>query len=136
MVVEVQKEEKINNKNMKNKHYLFIILISLGFIVYINHLDSSTENRYKTSSELRKENLENQFNPWDGSHIELTKLIKLSMNDPDSYEHIKTIYWDENTHIIILTTFRGKNMFGGVVKNYVKASFNNEGKLIEVIEQG
>jgi hypothetical protein len=41
-----------------------------------------------------------------------------------------------NSYVIVLTNFRGKNMYGGIVKHYVKASFDVDGKLIEVIDQG
>lgn len=64
----------------------------------------------------RKEQLQEYFSVWDGSHIGLTKTIKSAMNDPNSYEHEKTIFWDRNTYLIVKTTFRGKNSFGGVVK--------------------
>ena len=81
------------------------------------------------------EGTNNQY--WDGSHIELTKIIKNSMNEPDSYEHVETVYWDMGDHLVIKTTFRGKNAFGGVVKNWVKAKADiNTGQVIEVIEQG
>ena len=58
------------------------------------------------------------------------------MNDPDSYDHFETVYWDKGDHLIVRTTFRGKNAFGGVVKNWVKAKVDLNGNVIEVIEQG
>lgn len=85
----------------------------------------------------RKELIDKQFSAWDGSHIKLTRLIKKSMNDPDSYEHVETVYWDMGSHLIIRTMFRGKNAFGGVIKNWVKAKTDiDTGQVIEVIEQG
>lgn len=69
----------------------------------------------------RQKLIEKQFDPWDGSHIQLTKIIKQSMNDPDSYEHVKTNYWDMSDHLVVKTTFRGKNAFGGKVLNSVRA---------------
>jgi hypothetical protein len=87
-------------------------------------------NDYKPT---RTELIENQFNPWDGSHINLTRLIKESLNDPNSYEHVETVYWDNHTHIIVSTTFRGKNVFGGVVENYIKAKYDDKGKLIAIL---
>jgi hypothetical protein len=77
-----------------------------------------------------------QFSGWDGSHIELTRIIKDSMNDPKSYEHVETRYSDKGDYILVWTTFRGKNAFGGVVKNSVGAKFTLDGRLIEVISQG
>jgi len=57
------------------------------------------------------------------------------MNDPDSYDHAETKYWDMDDHIVVLTTFRGKNAFGGTVKNSVKAKISLDGESIEIIEQ-
>jgi len=80
-------------------------------------------------------NFASKFSAWDGSHNELTKLIKQSMNDPDSYDHDETKYFDNGDHLIVITMFRGKNAFGGVVKNSVKAKCSLEGNVIEVIDQ-
>ncbi|WP_188457691.1 hypothetical protein [Psychroflexus planctonicus] len=82
----------------------------------------------------RKKLIEAQFSPWDGSHLELTKLIKKSMNDPDSYEHIETRFKDENEYIFIITEFRGKNAFGGKVINSVSAKADVNGNIIEIIK--
>ena len=58
------------------------------------------------------------------------------MNDPDSYEHVETIFWDMNEYLVVRTTYRGKNVFGGVVKNYVKAKVDFNGNVLEIIEEG
>ena len=65
----------------------------------------------KTQIEVRKEIIKNAFSAWDGSHRGVTKLIKASMNDPDSYDHVETAYWDKGDHLVVKTTFRGKNSF-------------------------
>lgn len=84
----------------------------------------------------RQIQVEKQFSTWDGSHDGLTKVIKEAMNDPDSYEHVETIFWDMNEYLVVRTTYRGKNVFGGVVKNYVKAKVDFNGNVLEIIEQG
>jgi len=76
------------------------------------------------------------FSSWDGSHRGLTKVIKESMNDPKSYEHVETVYWDKGDRLIVQTTFRGKNGFGGVVKNRVKAETDLDGNVLKIIAQG
>ena len=85
--------------------------------------------------ENRKKEISKGFSGWDGSHTELTKLIKKGMNDPKSYEHVETKYWDMGDHLIVNQTFRGKNAFGGTVRNTVKAKVSIEGSVIEIIEQ-
>lgn len=39
-------------------------------------------------------------------------------------------------HVIVRTTYSGKNAFGGRVKNWVKAKADNNGNIIEIIEEG
>ncbi len=117
----------------------FIIIIVLMVIGAISgNDDKKTPEKpiIKTAEQIRQEKLENSFSAWDGSHIALTKLIKQSMNDPKSYEHDKTVYWDKGDHLIVRTDFRGKNAFGGVVRNWVKAKVSIDGQVLEIIEEG
>ena len=123
-----------------------LVLLVIGMVV-ISQMDSGTGSsdstgsssspaNPKTPEEIRKERIEKHFSGWDGSHRALEKLIKSSMNDPDSYDHDETIYWDMDDHLVVKMTFRGKNAFGGVIKNWVKASVSLDGEVLEVIEQG
>ncbi len=83
----------------------------------------------------RQRNIEAQFDAWDGNHRNLEELIKSSMNNPDSYKHVETIYWDQGDHLLVLTTFRGENAFGGTITNTVKAKVGLDGTILEIIEQ-
>jgi len=98
------------------------------------HAEEAAQARVEFEEQQRKKQFEDQFSAWDGSHRELTKIIKASMNDPDSYEHVETVYWDRDDHLIVSTTFRGKNAFGGTVVNTVKAKVSLDGQNIEIIE--
>ena len=84
----------------------------------------------------REKQIEAQFSAWDGSHRNLERAIEQSMNDPDSYEHVETVYWDMKSHLVVKTTFRGKNAFGGLVINWVKAKVDLNGNVLAVIGQG
>lgn len=84
----------------------------------------------------RKKRIESGFSAWNGSHIALTRIIKESMNDPKSYEHVDTSYGDRGDHLVVKTTFRGKNAFGGVVLNWITAKCDLDGNVIEVTGQG
>jgi hypothetical protein len=90
----------------------------------------------KTAEQIRKERIERCFSAWDGSHRGLERLIKKEMNDPDSYKHVETVYGDKGDYLIVKTTFRGKNKFGGVVKDWVEAKADLDGNIIEIISQG
>lgn len=120
------------------RHIASTVLIALLCLLGVGSSDSgrSGKNVPKTPAEQRKARLEKGFSAWDGSHRGLTRLIKEAMNDPDSYEHVETLYWDEGDHLIVKTTFRGKNAFGGTVKNWAKAKCDLDGNVLEVLEQG
>ncbi len=83
----------------------------------------------------RAKKIKEGFSSWDGSHRGLTEWIKESMNDPSSYDHAKTVYWDRTDHLIVQTTFRGKNGFGALVLSRIKAKVDLNGNVIEVLEQ-
>ena len=100
-----------------------------------NSNSPSTPKAPKTPEEARKELIEKQFSVWDGSHYAVTKVIKDSMNDPKSYEHVETRYVDGGDHLIVTTTFRGQNAFGGVVKNSVMVKVDFDGNVLKVLTQ-
>ena len=106
----------------------------LAMVVILSLSDSSTKP--KTQEEVREAQLKKHFSSWDGSHRGVSKLIKASMNDPDSYEHVETLYRDNGDHLVVKTTFRGKNAFGGKVINWVRAKVDLDGNVLLVIEQG
>lgn len=86
----------------------------------------------KLAKKQRREMIERQFSAWSGSHRNLEKVIKKGMHNPGSYEHVKTTYRDMGDHLIVETTFRGTNKFGGVVKNSVTATVGLDGKIIKI----
>jgi hypothetical protein len=91
--------------------------------------------RKEEAEKKRQAQIDRQFSAWDGSHVKLTRMIKESMNDPSSFEHVKTVYWDMGDHLIINITFRGKNVFNATVTNTIKGKASIDGEVIEVLEQ-
>lgn len=84
--------------------------------------------------EDRRAQLEQHFDPWDGSHTELRKMIEASMNDPDSYEHVETRYNDNGATLLVQTKFRGRNVFGGMILETVVADTDAvTGKVLEIV---
>ncbi|WP_272233751.1 hypothetical protein [Pseudomonas syringae] len=82
----------------------------------------------------RIKQIESQFSQWDGSHRTFERLIKQAMNDPDSYDHVDTRYVDKGKFIRVYCTFRGKNAFGGTVKNTRVADFDINGNFLQEVE--
>jgi hypothetical protein len=117
----VEKEVKISEKEQK----------ALDSIAEIE----AKELEAKRIEAERKEQIEKAFSNWDGSHIELTKLLKKSMNDPDSYEHVSTQYFDQKDYLIINMQYRGKNQFGAKVLGFIKAKVDLEGNVLQIIEE-
>ena len=101
--------------------------------LYSKKLNDLEQERIRIESRIKR--IEKQFSPWDGSHRVLEKLIKRAMNDPNSYEHAETIYWDKGDFLVVQTTYRGKNAFGGVVKNFVRAKVSLDGQILQVLDQ-
>jgi len=93
------------------------------------------EKQEQLAEEVRKKQIEEQFSAWDGSHRNLERVIKKAMNDPDSYEHDETTYWDRGDHLVVKTTYRGKNAFGGVVRNFVKAKVSLNGQVLQILDE-
>ncbi len=114
---------------------LFIIVIFMS-IFSTDDAAEPDSKKPKTAEELRKDEIGKCFSGWDGSHRNLEKIVKQSMNDPVSYEHEETIYWDKDDHLIVKLTFRGKNAFGGVVRNWVTAKTSLNCDVVELIQQG
>lgn len=102
------------------------------YVFYTNKL--TAEQAVAKARTERQEKIERQFSGWSGANRPLEKIIKTSMNDPDSYDHVKTVYWDKKDYLIVKTTFRGKNAFGGLVLNSVKAKISIGGNVLEIIE--
>jgi hypothetical protein len=91
--------------------------------------------KVKSPGELRQEQIKAGFSSWDGSHRQLEELIKKNMNDPDSYKHDATEYTDKGGYLIVSTRFRGKNAFGAMMLNTVKAKCGLDGNVIQIFSQ-
>lgn len=99
-------------------------------------IEEDLAEKKRIAASNRERRIDSGFSVWDGSHSGLVRRIKASMNDPDSFKHIETIRWDMGGHLIVLTKFRGRNAFGGIVSNWVKAKIDLDGEQIEILEQG
>lgn len=80
----------------------------------------------------RRKEIERQFSTWDGSHRAVEAGIKARMNDPDSYKHVETKYRDKGATLAVVTVFRGKNGFGGVVTSTAVAEVSEAGELLSL----
>ena len=128
------------NNNKYGVVYFEKANISMAFlqetkeILFAGFTKESCNKYMKQYKKDRKKLIESQLSGWDGSHKGLNRLIKRKMNDPNSFEHIRTTYRDEGDLIFITTTFTGKNAFGGRVKNSLSARVDFNGNVVEIVE--
>lgn len=113
-----------------------ITIVALVVIVPVLFAVIMAQSKRSTTShvEIRRQKIEAAFSPWDGSHRGLVAYIKKAMNDPGSFEHVKTVYRDMQDHLIVTSKFRGRNAFGGIVTNYVEAKVDLSGRVIAIID--
>lgn len=121
-------QQKVESGCMTTFVLVFTLVLVMGY--WFSSLDSSNDSKSDREKIIAK-----AFDG-DGSHKELTKIIKATMNDPDSFQHVKSRYSDQGEHIIVQTTFRGKNAFGGVVTNWISAKCSINGHVLEITGQG
>ena len=95
-------------------------------------IEREKKDAAKTPDERRREEIEKHFSPWDGSHREVTASIKKRMNDPSTYKHAETRYIENGDHLMVITSFRGANAFGGVVLNRAIAKVDMDGNVLEL----
>lgn len=79
----------------------------------------------------RRDKLQRFFG-WKGQHLNLERAIKNSMNDPKSYEHVKTIWEDKGSYLLIETTIRGNNALGAKIIKTYRAKADLNGNVIEI----
>jgi len=76
--------------------------------------------------------VEEQFTQYDGGRAKLIKMVKDNLNDPDSFKYVSNTRSFDGKDLIIIMTYRTKNMFGGVVAESVrgKVSYKDNGVAI------
>lgn len=134
-----QDEEKLNYYYQLNKltsgAYDKQVMLQLGKVRYKKTLlELEKEGKIRTSVNSPRQNkITQQFSSWDGSHRNLEHYIKERMNDPSSFEQVKTTYIDKGDYLIVTTSFRGTNALGALVLNSVSAKVSLEGKILDII---
>ena len=101
----------------------------------LESVDARKSQAALTPEQERRKLIERGFSAWDGSHEQLEKIVLKALNDPDSYQHDETKFWDMGDHLIVNMSYRAKNGFGAMVKGFVKAKTALDGSVIEIIDQ-
>jgi len=131
--------EGTNNKYwlayLPNIDISFLSKKSNDVVLFSGNSKTAAKSYLNNFMQERKKLIESQFSAWDGSHINLNRILKTSLHDPDSFDHVKTRYWDYDTFIIIQTKYRANNAFGTKVLGSIKAKADLNGNIIEIIAQ-
>lgn len=91
---------------------------------YKNSPNNQMKTYYNTASLIE------DFSIYDGSYRPLEDIVKKSMKNNDSYEHVETLYSfvysgkNITPHMNIKMTFKGTNSFGAIVPTTITAKVN------------
>ena len=117
-------QDIVQEKNTALSSYIFggtavfclLILFALYFILFGYDPNNVPE---KDEEDLVTDGTGSEcLSSWDGSSYDFERKVQAQMNDPESFEHVSTIVGaDIGGHRTISMTFRGKNIFSGVVVN-------------------
>ena len=141
----IEEKRLRNNPNLTAGQALkivaaLLIVCFVGVWLYVKLVDeprdkrrAAEETRKNNPEELKKARIKKGFSSWDGSHIQLTKVIKDSMNDPNSFELVACNYFDMGDHIVVIEDFRVKNALGGMELGSVKAKCDLDGNVLKVM---
>lgn len=123
------------SKKICNAGVFLILLISVIPVVLNPQVQPDTLPK-KPVPLTYEQKIRTGFSGWDGSHRDFVMAIKKSMNDPDSFEHVETVYRDnQNGTLRVVMTFRGNNMFGAkILSETIALSDIETGKVIVVLE--
>jgi hypothetical protein len=113
----------------------FLILI----IIAVNSESTEPAVQVKTMTKedsvaVRKKQIEGLFSAWNGSLPKLVEATKEQLNDPASFEHEKTLFWDRDSLLVVKMEYTAKNGFGGRVRGLIMAHVDLQGNIIKIVE--
>ena len=132
-------------KYRKLNKILFITTAIIFFILFITWVmpkdpepispEQALINKTIADSVYHAKYIAKQFT-YDGSHIKVVDSIKSILNDPESFENVQTTYKDfKDNGLLVITKFRAKNGFGGVITQTYLSRVDSAGKVLTLYEQ-
>ena len=111
-----------------------LAILLIGGLIWAMQSCSAEPEKTAQELELEAEEAERRrfaglhcLSGWDGSNADLVRRVKLTLRDPDSFEHAKTIIRELNPdgeHPIIMR-YRARNGFGGITIGYARGVVSN-----------
>lgn len=113
--------------------FLFLMLIFVGAACG----PSLSERPWKSltnEEKIKRLDEEGIFLKYTGCYT-LCQGVKKAMNDPDSFDHVESkIFLTGETSYVVVMTYRGKNAFGGIVTQTIRAEMDTLGNVIKLFE--
>ncbi len=83
----------------------------------------------------RSELIESGFSSFDGRHIQLCAVVRRTMHDDGSFEHVETRSSDMGDYLLLAMDYRGRNQFGAKVLERVYARASLAGAVLEILDE-
>lgn len=94
----------------------------------VSWVELAKDNGIDLSKKVSADKLIFNIDPYDHSFRVLEELLELTLNDPDSYEHVQTIYKfrfdDARPHVVVWSKFRANNAYGAKVLQTIDLKFD------------
>ncbi|MCG8451680.1 MAG: hypothetical protein MI717_00685 [Spirochaetales bacterium] len=151
-------QKAVPTKKQMTITYVVLILIAVLTVhcSVKSYFDDKTEAEEARIEQERRSNLSpydrakedfvSMLSEFNGSYIDLIVYTQSIINDPKSFEHVRTRYRidnikenpdDEDIFLMYLQMdFRARNAFGGMVINTIEAYVDSKGRIIsaEIME--
>jgi hypothetical protein len=125
-------------KFLKSKKGILLTLtaaILMSVLVFVLRLPSRDRTKEGITNAVI---LATQFVPFTGEHIALKRRVMDRLKDPESYQHIDTRVWPDDTGVMVSMRFRSKNSFGGYTPDEFIAQCDSQGYILNfyMVERG
>lgn len=97
--------------------------------------DFDPKKRESLQEEIQlKSELEDLLND-EGAIVVFVDFVKNEMNDPDSFEHVKTLISEKGKYLQVNMKYRENNSYGAKVLKSIDAKLNRDGSVKKVMNQ-
>lgn len=101
-------------------------------LVYMT-LDEKIDHLIKTDDVDRKEKIKKQFDSQTGSHIELVRMVKMKLRNPDSIVPYSTVFIDLGSSILVTMKYTADDDYGTpLFEGQVSQEFDLSGNKVEI----
>ena len=123
----------MNSQPKHSKKPLYILLAVLGAVFVGTMAFGLYRASTMTPAERHADKVQRLFAP-DGSLPALKVYVKERMDDPASFEHVRTEYIETGGCLYVQMKYRGKNAFNATKTEVISVEAGYDGVVLQVIE--